>query len=175
MLKWHTSRGFSLIEILVTITIVSLLATIGHAAFVSYTMRARIVEALKVLDEYQATVMSLRARNDNIAPYYVLFSDDDTSGYVSGTTTGTSAVKTVNLKYANTVSADTGTSGANTYILLGVGLQNDGVITSGADHIYLAGIVTPEGVITWHCGKSTSKANNLGDDYLPKTCLETLP
>lgn len=175
MLKKSTVHAFSLIEVMVVLAIISILATIGHSLYISYVMRAKVNEALKVLEEYQTVASGLRSRSGKIAPYYVLFTDNDTTGFVSGTTTGSSAVKTVGLKYVNSISADTGTSGANSYILLGAGLVQDSVIVAGADHVYLAGIETPAGVVTWKCGSSASKADTINSSYLPKSCLNTLP
>ena len=168
-------RGFSIVSVMVVLVIISILATVGHTEYVAYTTRAKVTEGLKVLEEFQAIANGLRAKTGVIAPYYVLFSDGDTNGFVSGTTTGDSAVKQLNFRYVDTVSADRGTVSGNKYILIGVGFQNDSYITAGADHMYLYGIETANGGFNWQCGKSSSKANNLADQYLPKTCLASIP
>lgn len=167
--------GMSLIEILVIIVVVIVLATIGHSAFLSYVMRSKVVEAIKVLEEYQSQAMAVRARYGDIDPYYVLFSDGDDMGWVSGSPGGSSAEKQVSLKYVDTITADSGTSGADSYILLGAKLQHDGVITSGADKIFVVGLEDPDGVITWKCGQSAIKGDSISTEYLPPTCINTLP
>lgn len=167
--------GMSLIEILVIIVVVVVLATIGHSAFLSYVMRSKVLEAIKVLEEYQTQAMAVRARYGDIDPYYVLFSDGDDMGWVSGSPGGSSAEKQVALKYVDTVTANTGTSGSDTYILIGAKLQHDGVITTGADKIFLAGLEDPDGVITWKCGQSTAQGDSISTEYLPPTCVNTLP
>lgn len=168
-------RAFSLLEILVVIVIVSVLATFGQMSYVGYTERAKIIEALSLLEDYQSIAMQLRARYDTIAPYYVLFTDSDQTGLLSGTPNSSSASKQVNLKNVNIVTADSGISGSNNYILLGAQLQHDSRIVAGADHVYIAGIQQPDGVFTWVCGTSASKNNNIDVDYLPPTCRENLP
>lgn len=167
-------RAFSLLEMLVVIVILAALATFGHAMYVAYVTRSKINEALNVLEEYQAQALALRARSGTIDPYYVLFPDGDETGLISGTP-GSSSAKTVGLKYVTEVTADTGTSGSNTYILLGAKLANDNVITTGADFVYVVGTQTPTGTLSWQCGISTSKGNTLDPAYLPSTCQNVLP
>lgn len=169
-------KGFSLLEILVVIVILSLLAVFGHSTYLGYVERAKVNEALNLLEEYQTAAINLRARSGTIAPYYVLFSDSDQTGLITGSPASASASKQVNLKYVNTVAAFTGTdTGGNTYILLGAQLQHDNVAVDDADFVYIAGIQTPSGVLTWACGISISQANTLDPEYLPKTCQSTLP
>lgn len=174
-MKTNNTSAFSLLEILVVIAIIIILATIGHQSYLKYTQRAKIAEALNVLDEYQAQTVNQYTRNGAIDPYYVLFSDSDTTGFISGTPGGSSAEKELNLKYVDTVSANTGTDGSNEYVLLGAGLKHDGYIIDGADHIYMVGTISPGGTLSWSCGSSVSQANNIAADYLPSTCLNTLP
>lgn len=169
------NKAFSLLEIMVVVVIVSVLATFGHLTYVGYTERAKTIEALAVLDDYQSIAMQLRTRYGTIAPYYVLFTNADQTGLITGTPNGTAASKEVNLKYVEKVTADSGTSGGNTYILLGAQLQHDARIVDGADYVYVAGIQQPNGVFTWNCGISASKNNTINSEYLPPTCQENLP
>ncbi len=162
-------KGFSLIEILVVIAIISLLAVFGHSEYVAYVQRAKVSEALNILEEYQTHAIALRARSGNIAPYYVLFTDSDQTGFISGTPGGSSASKTIDLKHVDNVVAISGTTGGNDYILLGAQLQHDGPI------IYVVGIENSAGVLTWECGASTSQDNNVDSKFLPPTCQSTLP
>lgn len=168
-------RGFSLLEILVVIVIIALLGAFAHTEYVAYVQRAKISEALNILEEYQTMAVSIRARTGNMPPYYVLFSDSDTSGFVSGSPSGDSATRTVDLKYVDNIVAIRGTSGGNNYILLGAQLQHDSLIDTGADFIYIAGIETPAGVLSWECGISASQNNTVDPKYLPQTCQSTLP
>ncbi len=167
--------AFSLIEILVTIVIISALAVFGHAQYITYQQRAKVNEALNLLEEYQTSAIGVRARTGAMAPYYVLFSDSDQTGLVTGTPTGDSASKTVDLKYVDDIVAYRGTSGSNNYILIGAKLQDDGIFVSGADYVYVAGVETPAGILTWSCGTSVSRANTVDSKYLPKTCQASLP
>ena len=169
------ARGFSLVEVAVVMVIIGILSVFTRSLYLNYVARSKVTEALKVLEEYKTIAESLRAKNDAIAPYYVLFTDADTTGFVSGTPSGTQAVKSVNLKYVSTIVAKSGTTSGNKYILIGAGLVDDNILVSGADHVYLAGIENSQGVFTWQCGSSTSRADNIPNDYLPKSCLNTLP
>ncbi|HSX20333.1 MAG TPA: type II secretion system protein [Gammaproteobacteria bacterium] len=170
-----SKAGFSLLEILVAIAILSTIAVLGHTEYLGYFERAKVSEALDVLESYQALAMQYRARNGTIDPYYVLFSSTDTAGLLTGSPGGTSASKTMTLKNITKLVAIKGTSGGNTYLLLGAKLVDDSVILSGADFVYLGLVETPAGVVTWTCGQSTGQANNVPVAYMPKTCINTLP
>lgn len=174
-LKKIKINSFSIVEILIVIVIVSILATIGHKVFLSYVMRGKITEAIKVLQEYQTTTMSQFQTTGTVAPYYILFPEGDETGWVSGIPAGTTAEKELNLKYVSTITAKSGTISTNKYILLGVGMAHDGLIVADADHVYMAAIITPAGVITWKCGISASGADTVDTKFLPSTCQESLP
>lgn len=167
--------AFSFLEILVVLVIISALSAFGHQMYLSYNERAKVTEAINVLEEYQANAMGLRARSGTISPYYVLFTDSDQTGLITGSPNSSSASRQVNLKNITTITADSGTSGANTYLLLGASLAHDGVIVDGADFVYMAAIETPAGLVTWLCGTSASKGNTIDEDYLPQTCRASLP
>jgi len=168
--------AFSLLELLLVIVMVGILSAGGYTAYTNYIVRAQISEGFRVLEEYKDIAAALRARSDTMAPYYVLFTDADLSGFVSGTPTGTSAVKQVALKYVNAITADSGTDGSgNTYILLGAALNDTNLIVAGADHVYVAGIQTPAGLLTWQCGTSASKGDTVPSEYLPEACQDSLP
>ena len=169
------SLAFSFLEILVIVAIISVLAMFGHQTYVSYNERAKVTEAINVLEEYQSIALGLRARNGAMQPYYVLFTDADQTGLVSGSPNGTSASKQVALKNVTLVTADSGTSGANNYLLLGAQIAHDGTIIDGADFVYIAGVETPSGLLTWQCGISASKGDTINQDYLPTTCRASLP
>jgi prepilin-type N-terminal cleavage/methylation domain-containing protein len=167
--------AFSLLELLIVIVILGTVSAFGYVGYTKYIVRAQISEAFRLLEEYKVTAAALRARTGTIAPYYVLFTDANTAGFVSGTPAGTSAVKQVDLKYVNTITADSGTNSGNTYILLGAGLNNTNRIVAGADHVYIAGTQTPAGLFIWTCGASVSKADTVPSEYLPESCQDTLP
>jgi Tfp pilus assembly protein PilE len=169
-------KAFSLSELLVIVAIVGVLMSAAISSYSTYVARAKASSGINLLDSYKEIAMGLRARYGTIAPYYVLFSDSNTNGLVSGSSSSSSAVKSVSLKYVSTISADSGTSGSDTYILIGAGLQHDNLITSGADHVYIAGLQDPTtGIITWTCGVSASKGDTVSSLYLPQSCQATLP
>lgn len=169
------NRAFSIVELLIVVTIIGLLGVLGHNMYLSYTIRAMASEALSTLDDYQIIAMQLQEKTGSIDPYSVLFSDENLNGYLSGSLGGTSASKQVNLTYVNTITANSGTVGSDNYILLGAGLNDAYGVVSGADHVYLAALIAANGVVTWECGISASRGNTLPVEYLPKTCQNSLP
>lgn len=174
--KFKSISGFTFVEVAVVIAIIGLLAISGHQIYLSYIMRSKITVAYKVLDEYQLNAENLYNKTGVIDPYYVLFSDSDTTGLVSGAPGGTNAVKNVSLNSVSTVTAATGTSSGNNYILLSATMVHDNDnIVSGADHVYIAGIIDTTGGIKWICGTSASNNDTVNLDYLPSTCQNTLP
>lgn len=168
-------KAFSLLEILIVIALISLLSVFAHSEYIAYVQRAKISEALNILEEYQTHAIALRARSGSIAPYYVLFTDADQTGLITGTPAGTSASKTVDLKYVDNIVAISGTSGGEDYILLGAQLQHDGPIVEDEDFVYVAGIENSSGVLRWECGVSASQANTVNTKFLPPTCQSDLP
>ena len=168
-------QAFSLIEAMVVVAIIAIIAVIGHKSFLGYVMRSKVSESIITLEEYQFAAMSQLQAKGEIDPYYVLFPEGDEEGWVSGVPAGGSAVKDINKKYSDTIIATSGTTGSDTYILLGVGIAHDGLIIDGADHIYMAAIITPEGVVTWKCGISASRSDTIDVKFLPNTCQESLP
>lgn len=50
------SRGLSLIELLVVITIISVLATVGYPSYKTYLMESRRTDAINALRENQLTI-----------------------------------------------------------------------------------------------------------------------
>lgn len=173
--NYKRKHGFSIIEIMVVLVIISILGTIARGVYLNYTTRSKVTEALNILEEYKTNALGYRAKYGKFDAYSVMFPDGDTTGLVSGTPGGTSAVKNISGKYSQTASADTGTVSGSNYLLLGVGLINDAVIISGADHVYIAGVEDSNGVVTWSCGVSASKNNTVNSNYLPKTCAASLP
>lgn len=168
-------RGFNLLELMVVITLMVILMTVGYTSFVDFVMRSKVTDAMNILEEYKTNAIALRAKTGAMDPYYVLFPEGDETGWVSGTAGGTSAVKSVDKKYIATLSADSGTSSGSTYILLGAGYIHEGAFVTGADHVYIVGLEDANGVLTWKCGISASKANTITTEFLPKNCRDTLP
>lgn len=48
-----TRQGFTLIELMITVAIVSILAAIGYPAYTSYLLRGKIIEATVLLSDYR--------------------------------------------------------------------------------------------------------------------------
>jgi Tfp pilus assembly major pilin PilA len=155
---------------MVVVAIVAIVATVGHSAYQRFLIRAHITEAINVLDEYQAAAMSQYYRIGSVDAYYVLFSESDTSGFVSGAPGDPIAIKSVDLKYVDQVTVIVDQQSPYTsYISIGARLRDSGNITTGANFVYVYAAL--EGTITtWLCGIDISQANSVPIEYLPATC-----
>ena len=170
--------GFSLVELLVTVSIAAILAAIAGNLYRNYAIQAKVSEALNILEEYQLYAMNFYAKQGELpSGYDLLFPDGalDEAGIVAGSSPGNDSQKNVDLKYINRVSGARGSSGGLGYVLLGARLKTDGPIKSGQDWVYFAGEEKSNGGVLWRCGISASKGNTIQEDFLPKTCQEALP
>jgi len=61
-------KGFTVIELMVTLTILSVIVSIAVSTYNKYTMRARIVEAVGLLKFYAATYEEYFSLNNNTLP-----------------------------------------------------------------------------------------------------------
>ncbi len=155
------------------VAIVALLAAFGHTAYQRFLIRARIVEAINVLDEYQSSAIRELSRTGTISAYYTLFSNSDNTGLLSGAPGDPSASKQVDLKYVDMVTVDVTDNINPITVLIGARLRDSGDIITGANFVYVEGHYE-NGVFNWRCGSSTSKANNVSSVYLPATCQAQL-
>lgn len=61
-------KGFTLIELLVTVAIIAILAILGATAYASYTQKAQVTEAFKLVPGMQQKFVAYLSENGGSAP-----------------------------------------------------------------------------------------------------------
>lgn len=64
----HSQRGFTLIELMITVAIVAILATIAYPAYTKYLQRGYRSEGIAMLNDAVARMERYYAQNNNYAP-----------------------------------------------------------------------------------------------------------
>lgn len=139
--KQKAQKGFTLIELMITVAIVGILAAVALPAYQDYTIRAQVTEAMSLAAGAKATVAEFHA---NRGDFNNLNAE---SGY--GGASG---------KYVVSVTLADGT-GAIT-----AEMGNDANATISGATVTLTPTVEASGVLSWDCA-STADAK-----YLPSSC-----
>ena len=147
--------GFSLIELLVAITILSILVAIAIPSYLTYKSKAKVGDAFQALEEYKLRTIKLMVKtgaNPDIAD--ILFPESDFADAVNSNN------KYVTTQYVTQVHA----SIVNGSVLLGAKLKTSGEITSSNDYVYIAYQSN-----RWYCG-TFAQSNSVVSSLLPSTC-----
>lgn len=86
MIKSKTQKGFTLIELMITVAIVGILAAVAIPAYQDYTIKAQVTEGISLADGAKASVAEAHANKGDLA---TMVTSDFTYGggvgkYVSG-------------------------------------------------------------------------------------------
>ncbi|HDR9764068.1 TPA: pilin [Burkholderia cepacia] len=143
LIKAKAQKGFTLIELMITVAIVGILAAVALPAYQDYTIRAQVAEGLSLADGAKVVVAEYQAQHGSLP------ADGTAAGY-SGATG----------KYV------TGTAIANGIITATFG----GAANSNLANATISLEPTADantGNLTWNCKSSAAQK------YLPSSCTST--
>ena len=146
-----TSRGFTLVELMIVVAIIGILAAVAIPAYSDYTARAQVSEGVQLASSYR-TGMAEYYQNTSVWPSNLTAIGSTTSGkYIDSMVITTGAGATGDLVITSTFKA----SGVSPFI-------------TGSTFA----ISTSDGGNTWDCGQlGTAAANtNLEAKHLPSAC-----
>jgi prepilin-type N-terminal cleavage/methylation domain-containing protein len=163
----YGSRGLSFIEIMVVISIISILMVISVPIYTSYATKSKFAEIYSNMDEYKGEMQSAYAVGDQFPSS---FSNLNVSTY-----TAVSTATLQQIYYGISSNQDAG------YLLFytqdlgipGFVIANSSGSGGNSGRVALAGIITNTGEIRFYCGQWDGSAADVPLDYLPASCQDT--
>ena len=140
-------KGFTLIELMITVAIVGILAAVALPAYQDYTIRAQVAEAFPLADGVKTAMSEYYAQNGAFGPTQVTYGMD--AAGVKGKYVGsiTSALNVVTVAMGSASPTNAGIYGKT---------------------LTMTGTPDASGVIVWACGPGAT--NPLEKKYLPSSC-----
>lgn len=144
-IKAKAQKGFTLIELMITVAIVGILAAVALPAYQDYTIRAQVTEGVTLADGAKASVAEYHSNKGSLP------GSDTDAGY--GGASG---------KYVTGVSV-----GANGVVTATFG--GDANTNLSGETITLTPTEESAGNLKWECGGSM-KTSTTKAKYLPSSC-----
>ena len=152
-----TERGFTLIELMITVAIIGILAATALPAYQSYAARAKLSEVLLAASNCRTTVAEV-AQSGTAMPL--------AGGWNCETITGAPAYS----RYVNTI--ETSAEGAIRVTIQGISSDLDGlavILRPWPDVTRSAVISTGGKIVMWDCGPDATNARNISST-MPGSC-----
>ncbi len=141
-------QGFTLIELMIVVAIIGILAAVALPAYKDYTIKAKVSEALNVIQGPKMTAATYAMDNGSFSGFTTTFT---ATTYVSALTT-----------------ASCGAAGATGTCALKLQLNNTKIDSSFSGTNYVC-LKSQDNGVTWTCSGSASTL----DKYLPASCVST--
>lgn len=149
--KKINSAAFSLIELLIVISIISILSTIAIPSYNDYLTRAKVIKALSVLNGYKLSIIDYFISTNKLPNKSEEIFDGKTNIDLSKISADIFSIK-YEFKNSNA--------------LISAQLKNPP--KEGKDHIYLIGHLEND-LIEWHCNDA-QKTDSIPNKFYPKSC-----